>query len=485
MSDLNSNIKINRYFWFIAVSIVFILTLPTLIQDGMFMDGELYTAVSHNLANGIGTFWFPSFSYHNLAGIKNSFHEQPPLVFGIQALFFKVLGDSMYVERLYVLITIILNMFLIKKLWETIFNENDRLRSLSWLPVIFWIGIPVCFWSYSYNMHENTVSIFTLSAVLFLVNGIQSTHVSHRYLNIIIASLFIFLASFSKGLPGLFPIAVPIILGLFKYKITLKDALVYTAIMIAVVFGIYGLLLLNTNAKESLSIYFFERLLKRVNDVPTTDYHLDTLWRLCQEILLDIGLIILIKRATRKFELASKPILKEVYILFFIGLAGVLPLMLTLVQKGFYMVPALPFIGMSLALLISNDVSFLVHDKLAPSKGLNFIKTLSITLIAVAVILPLTKIGKTSRDKITVHDVHVLGKQIPNRSIINCSEDMMQDWPLQTYLSRYYFISLDLDETRPYLVCSKSVFDKDPSKFTGQYEKIKSDMELYYLLKKK
>jgi 4-amino-4-deoxy-L-arabinose transferase-like glycosyltransferase len=91
MTSLSSNTKINRYFWFITVSIVFILTLPTLIQDGMFMDGELYTAVSHNLANGIGTFWFPSFSYHNLAGIKDSFHEQPPLVFGIQALFFKIL----------------------------------------------------------------------------------------------------------------------------------------------------------------------------------------------------------------------------------------------------------------------------------------------------------------------------------------------------------------------------------------------------------
>lgn len=485
MQELNSNKRIHRFFWFIAISVVFILTLPTLIQDGMFMDGELYTAVSHNLANGIGTFWFPSFSYHNLAGIKNSFHEQPPLVFGIQAFFFKAFGDSMYVERLYVLITIILNIYLIKLLWETIFKEDQKLHSLSWLAVIFWIGIPVCFWSYSYNMHENTVSVFTLSAVLFLFKGIQSQQVSNRYLNIIIASVFVFLASFSKGLPGLFPIAVPFILGLFKYKLKLKDTIIYTFLIILIVFGIYGLLLLNSNAKESLSIYFFERLIKRVNEVPTTDYHLDTLWRLCQEILLDIGLIILIKRAARKFELASKTILKEVYILFFIGLAGVLPLMLTLVQKGFYMVPALPFIGMSLAVLVANDVSFLVNDKLAPSKGINFIKTLAIALISIAVILPLTKIGKISRDKITVHDVHVLGKQIPNRSVINCSEDMMQDWPLQTYLSRYYFISLDNNKKRKYLICSKSVFDKEPLKYAAQYEKLKSDMELYYVLKRK
>ena len=38
------------------------LILPMSIQDGMFLDGLVYATVSHNLANGLGSFWHPNFS---------------------------------------------------------------------------------------------------------------------------------------------------------------------------------------------------------------------------------------------------------------------------------------------------------------------------------------------------------------------------------------------------------------------------------------
>ena len=49
-------------FWLITLSMFVALILPTLLQDGMFMDGLFYASVSKNLADGIGTFWFPHFS---------------------------------------------------------------------------------------------------------------------------------------------------------------------------------------------------------------------------------------------------------------------------------------------------------------------------------------------------------------------------------------------------------------------------------------
>ena len=69
-------------FYLIAISIILGLTLPVIIQDGMFMDGMLYTCVSKNLANGIGSFWFPVFSKFGFGGLT-TFHEHPPLIFGI------------------------------------------------------------------------------------------------------------------------------------------------------------------------------------------------------------------------------------------------------------------------------------------------------------------------------------------------------------------------------------------------------------------
>lgn len=117
------------------------------------MDAMLYTSVSHNLSMGIGTFWFPQFSLHNVAGLS-SFHEQPPLVFGIQALYFKVLGDSMYVERFYTLLSMCITAFLIVLIWKEVFKDNIKLNAFAWMPILLWIIVPVCFWSYSNNMHE-------------------------------------------------------------------------------------------------------------------------------------------------------------------------------------------------------------------------------------------------------------------------------------------------------------------------------------------
>ena len=161
-------------YWLLTFSIVILLPLTRLIQDGMFLDSMLYTCVSHNLSKGIGTFWFPVFSptYHNSG--SPFFLEHPPLVFGIESLFCKILGDSMYVERFYIFLTICISAFLIHRLWKIIFINDDELKRMSWLPILFWITIPSCSWSYSYNMMENTMGLFCLSAVLSSFKAAES-----------------------------------------------------------------------------------------------------------------------------------------------------------------------------------------------------------------------------------------------------------------------------------------------------------------------
>ena len=202
-------------FWLIAFSTLLGLTLPILIQDGMFMDAMLYTSVSHNLSMGIGTFWFPQFSVHNMAGLS-SFHEQPPLVFGIQSLFYKILGNSMYVERFYTFLTMCTTGMLIGLLWKEIYRDKPDLKRIGWLPLILWITIPVCFWSYSNNMHENTMGIFTLTAVILIFRSFRAG--KFQIILWALSGIFIFFATLSKGLPGFFPIMVPFIYWLILRK---------------------------------------------------------------------------------------------------------------------------------------------------------------------------------------------------------------------------------------------------------------------------
>jgi len=51
--------KKNIPFQILTIGIFILLIVPTLIQDGMFMDGQQYACVAKNLANGLGTFWQP------------------------------------------------------------------------------------------------------------------------------------------------------------------------------------------------------------------------------------------------------------------------------------------------------------------------------------------------------------------------------------------------------------------------------------------
>jgi hypothetical protein len=114
--------SLNTPFWLLAIAVMTGLTLPRLIQDGMFMDAMLYTSVAHNLSQGIGTFWFPQFSDYHIAGLP-AFHEQPPLFFGIQSSFFRLLGSSMYVERFYTFMMMVITAWLIVLFWE---NDLQR-----------------------------------------------------------------------------------------------------------------------------------------------------------------------------------------------------------------------------------------------------------------------------------------------------------------------------------------------------------------------
>lgn len=132
------------------------LLLPVLVQDGMFMDGLLYATVAHNEANGFGTFWEPRASQLGLAGLR-TFHEHPPLTFGLQALWFRALGSAFWVERAYSLFTALITAGLMAMLWRKLMPKDRPERDLAWWPVLLWVAMPTVHWCYHNNMQENTL----------------------------------------------------------------------------------------------------------------------------------------------------------------------------------------------------------------------------------------------------------------------------------------------------------------------------------------
>lgn len=465
-------------FYLIAISIILGLTLPTIIQDGMFMDGMLYTCVSKNLANGIGSFWFPVFSKFGFGGLT-TFHEHPPLVFAIQAGFFKILGNGMYTERIYILITIALTAFLIVAIWKNINNDLNE-KEIGWLPLILWITIPVCFWSFSNNMQENTMGIFILLSVLFYLKSITSSN-KNALIQLFFSGFFIFLATFSKGIPGLFPVALPFIYWLTMKKINAKQFLFQSFILILVPFLIYAILLCFPEAKESLTNYLIKRVLHRIGDNPTVDSHFYILGRILLELLVSIFIIFIISVfSKKKFPLQYEK-MKLAFFFIIVGLSGVVPLMLTMVQKGFYFIPSLPFFAIGFSLMITKPVYYWT-TKILNSNYKKSLSFFAIILFCGVIIFSSFKLGKKSRDAEMLIDVAEFGKIIPEFSNVSISEHRWNDWPLQCYLMRYHNISID--PTNP--ANEFRIIDKNASDSTvANYQKVELPTLKFDLYKKK
>ena len=167
----------------------------------MFLDGLNYAAVARNLAEGLGTFWTPYYT----DTLYPQFREQPPLGFALQAGAFYVLGDHLFVERAYSLLTGAVTAFLIALIWRRTIGA----ARLDWLPVAFWLLPSTVTWAMVNNMLENTQAALTTAAVFAFVRAWQSEQRASLWAAG--SAVCILAAVLTKGPVGFFPLAAPLI----------------------------------------------------------------------------------------------------------------------------------------------------------------------------------------------------------------------------------------------------------------------------------
>ena len=194
-------------------------------------------------------------------------------------------------------------------------------------------------------------------------------------------------------------------------------------------------------------MYIFERLLLRVDSMPTAAYRLEIFWRLFTE-LIPVMLSIAIVFNVGYFRKAKMEIFENSRTAFFfllIGLSASTPLALTMVQKGWYLVPSFPYFAISAALLISPYIAKSLYS-INPSGRrfkLFFIATIVFFLGVIAV--SASQFGKISREKETLTDVYKIGKVVPEFSTLTVPENLYDeyDFILQGFLVRHFNISVD------------------------------------------
>jgi hypothetical protein len=457
--------KAHPSFWWLCAAVFAIVLLPNLVQDGMFTDGVLYAAIAKNLATGHGSFWYPRFS----DTMFPFFHQQPPLTFGLQALFFKAFGTSIYVERGYSLLSACLSGFLIARIWKEIQLQNISTGTLSWFPVLIWITIPVCFWSYSNNMEENTMGVFTLLSVLGIYKGLNNS--SGGLLFLFLGALATVPASLCKGFPGLFPMAIPFIHWLVFRSFSFRRMLLFLIITIGVPVVVYTLLLLIPSVHTSLLAYSNDRVLHSIQHVATEESRFYLIKRLLMELsspaLLVVILLFLFKRRNIAFNFAE-PELRRTFLFFlFVALSASIPLIVTLEQRRFYLVPSLPYYSIALCLLAAPGLSSLLQKTNYRSTGFRVFKVIVIILFASGIIVSILQFGKISRDKDDLQDTYILGQLIPQGSVVSVYPQSWDDWVLHNYFMRHFNISLACSETTyRYFIVEKSLGKKPPAGYT-------------------
>jgi len=429
-------------FWIFTAAVLIALVVPVLIQDGMFMDGLLYACVAKNLSQGIGTFWHPHYSptMHSL------FDQQPPLGFGTEAIFFKLFGTSIYVERLYSFLTLCLGAFFIVKIWRLIFREEKSMQNIAWLPVLFWIIIPVCFWSYSNNMLECTMVIFDLLTIFFILKFFEKNFFLHHAL----AGVFIFLASLTKGFQGLFPLAAIFFYWLVYKKISFLRMIVCSVLLLSVVSLIYILILQNPSAKDGLTFYLHNRVQHSIASVITVENRFYLIGRLLQELIAPIAISLLLYLLLQKKYSEQKNYSTHFIFFLLIGISASFPLIVTLEQRGFYLVTSLPFFAISISMISASYVTAAIEKMKPQIISFRIFRFATIAVLSGSIIFSCLQIGKFSRDEEMIHDVHLIGKVVPEKTMLGSSMELWENWPLQEYFIRHYYICMGADMNEKY-----------------------------------
>lgn len=426
----------NTPFWLLLVGIALVLMSRSLLSEGMFVDGVTYASISRNMAEGQGTFWNP----HYTQTLYPEFRQHPPLALGMEALLFKALGDHLFVERLYSVLMFVISALLIVAIWKRTTNKTNW----AWLPLLFWIAIPLTTWSATNNLLENTMTVFVLLSVYLMLLSYQF----NAKIWLALSAIPLLCAFLSKGFTGLFPLAFPLIYCIFDKKRHWIQGPIDSILLTLAFIVMSGLMFLFfppslAYLKDYINFQVIGGALYEV----TANSRFYIVSQFLLQMLAPIGLLLMlfVLRKTSKTEnvkVFEFPLDKSWFFTFLIlGLTGVLPIILSVKQRDFYMLAALPFFALALGhlTLAMAQVILLKIQK----KCHKWLLIGSSCVLLTGLVLTFAHIGKYNRDEAFLTELKEVLKEIPEHETVGIATKDFTQWSWHAYFMRYGKVSLD------------------------------------------
>ena len=426
----------NTPFWLLLIGIALILMSKSLLTEGMFFDGVTYASISRNMAEGQGTFWNP----HYTQTLYPEFRQHPPLALGMETLAFKAFGDHLWVEKAYSVLTFLLSGLLIAMIWK---RTTNNIR-WAWLPLLFWLAMPLVSWSATNNLLENTMSVFVLLSVYLMIVSYQRNERVWLFLG----GISLFAAFLSKGFTGLFPLVFPMVYCIFDDKRRWIQGPVDTLLLLVTLAVLSGVMFLVFPPSFGyLKDYINLQVIGGGLHEATVNTRFFMVFSLLLQLVapLVIFAIILIlskifnKEKHRVFEFP--PDKKRFLAFLILGLLGVLPMMVSVKQRDFYMLAALPFFALAFGHLSLSMVNMLLLQ-IKPNLSKCILLGSSVVLL-LGIVLNVCRIGKYGRDEAFLVEMKKALSEIPENEVIEIKHEDFTQWSWHAYFMRYGKVSLD------------------------------------------
>lgn len=433
---------------YVVVAAVFLsLVSGSLTTTGMFMDGLIYSNISANMADGVGSFWHPVYT----ATHHPDFYEHPPLALGLLALFYKVLGTHIWVTKLYMALTMLLCAWLTVKLWMRLGGRRED----GWMPLLLWTLMPTVTHFAFQGMLENTMVLFDMGAILLLLRS------ERKALNGLLAGLLLAAAFMSKGFTGLFPLVLPLLVWFFDRN---KGFFVQTLCMLSgLLLPLAIIALAVPEAREYFSNYMQHQVVAGYSQGEVHRWQI-VLYFLRSTAIV-VGVVLLVAIVNK--GVGQKPT-RVHWAMWVLVACAVLPMMVSTRQREFYLLTAMPMVAVLLALLIEKPVARWIK----PNMVLPYV---ALTLLTGAVVLNAVRFGSEGRDVQLQRDMKVIAPQLERGEMVTVSTPLYFDYKLQGYYYRECRVSLD-DQHRHRHLLTTTDYPADST-----YRKLPLPTEEYHL----
>lgn len=468
-------LKQNIFFLLLTASLFIVLLIIPSVQYGMFLDGITYAAIAKNLANNMGTLWAP---YWTQTG--SIFYEHPPLAIYLESLFFRILGQSFWVEKVYSLTAAIINIIATLLIWKNM-TKTKMFSYQIWIPLLLWLLVPINAWCYKNNLLECTATCFSTLAFLCLLTAQNQKYIIKIAL-ISLASSLIFLGFVSNGPASLFPLVTPIIYYLV-YKSGFRIAVLQTVFLILLLLcSFIALFMISPAALHNIKAYLLTQLMPAVtgnrSPIYTAWKHLHIFIMILQitwPILLLSFMVIYLQHYQNsqknltssksdcrnyhyQFLIFFKNQLKNKTFIFYllIGLSASLPIGISHKQTNYYLLQACPFYMIAVGSLVFHPIrewtTTINTQKFIYKAVLLFNSFLFIFLLASIFLLK----GNIGRDSNIITDVDQISAIVPENSVVSATTDLTSDWYAIAYFERRAGIRLDANSNQKYLITYKN-----------------------------